>query len=115
MSRNSQSDRPTPGQEASATCATPPSRWDNLPPWRGECRTYRAQVDTREIGYVNAILESYDNVARVQTEDVQRGILSIQVLEEWDDTFQTVMAALAKERNLKMLQEPQESNDAAFS
>ena len=81
----------------------PGGRWDDLPRWRGQCRTYRIQVDTREIGFVNAVLESYDDIARIQTEDTGRGIVSILVPAEWDDTFRSVMASLAERRNVRFL------------
>ena len=82
---------------------TPGSRWDNLPRWREQCRTYRIQVNTREIGFVNAVLESYDDIARVQTEDTGRGIVSVLVPVEWDDTFRLIVASLARKRDVRFL------------
>lgn len=55
------------------------------------------------IGLVNAIVEGYDNVARVRTEDPHRGILSILVPEDFDADFRAIMAGLPAGLGVKPL------------
>ncbi|MBN1867957.1 DUF4911 domain-containing protein [Candidatus Sumerlaeota bacterium] len=81
------------------------SRWDRLPACERRCRTYRAQVRTDRIGYVNAVLESYDVLARIQTEEIRRGLLAITVPEDWDSLFRSVMRALGDETGVRLLDE----------
>ena len=79
------------------------SRWDHLPKCDRRCRTYRAQVQTERIGYINAVLESYDVLARIQTEDIGRGILILTVPDDWDALFLSLMVALETETGIKLL------------
>lgn len=79
-------------------------RWQSLPEWKGRCNTYRIQVATRRIGYVNAILESYDGLARIQTENVRRGIMLIIVPEEWDHVFKSVVDRLTSQVEVRFIQ-----------
>lgn len=79
------------------------SRWDKLPPCTTRCKTYLIQVKTEQIGYVNAILESYDYVARIKTNDIKRGVLEIQVPEDSEDVFLGAAHQLARELDLKFL------------
>jgi hypothetical protein len=80
-----------------------PSRWDHLPRWEGKCRTYGVKVQRERIGYVNAILESYEWIARLRTEDVARGVLEICVPEEWDELYGSVVRALACDVEMEFL------------
>ena len=91
------------GDESAANDSQLKSRWDSLPRWRGKCNTYRIQVSTREIGLVNAIVESYGDVARIQTEDIRRGIVSVVVPEEWDDVYQKILESLSRQVRIKQL------------
>ena len=85
------------------SCEQASSRWDRLPPWEGKCRTYRLKTQRERIGYVNAVFESYEWIARLRSEDVQCGVLAIVVPEEWDETFQAVVRALASEVEMEFL------------
>ena len=82
-------------------------RWSFLPEYRGMCRTYRLRVRREKIGYVNAIFESYGHMARVQTEDIERGVLACLVPEDSDALFRKVAEELRNAVDLKWL--PDES------
>jgi hypothetical protein len=91
-------------------CDTPPrdgaDRWSNLPRREGFCISYRVRVATRKIGFVNAILESYGDIARVQTEDISRGVLALLVPEEWDAVFLKAMHDMARKVDMEFLPLP---------
>jgi len=78
-------------------------RWSDLPRYEGRCCQYLVQVPSHRIGYVNAILESYEVVAKVQTDDTPAGILRMIVQAEWDGLFQDIMGRLAKEMAVSFL------------
>lgn len=80
-----------------------PSRWDKLPHYEGHCTTYLVEVERGRIGYVNAILESIDDLARVQTKETGTGILEIVVPQDYDDVFHSAMRQLAKTVPLRFL------------
>jgi len=81
-------------------------RWSNLPRREGFCISYRVRVATRKIGFVNAILESYGDIARVQTEDISRGVLELLVPEEWDAVFLQAMHDMARKMDMEFLPLP---------
>jgi len=87
------------GLKTAAESKTPPgnagARWEFLPRYEGRCNRYLVQVPTERIGYVNAVLESYEWIARIQTADAGQGILEIHVPEAWDDVFQSACEQLA--------------------
>jgi len=81
------------------------ARWPNLPVCQTRCRAYRVQMPVQRIGYVNAILEAYEWIARIQTEDTVRGVLRIDVPSDWDVLFRGVMRGLAGRVPLVFLDE----------
>jgi uncharacterized protein DUF4911 len=81
-------------------------RWSNLPRRESYCVTYRVRVATRKIGFVNAILESYGDIARVQTENIGAGVLSMVVPEEWDAVFLQVMRSMGRRIEIEFLPLP---------
>jgi len=83
-------------------------RWEKLPRFRGRCNRYLIRIDTRQIGYVNAILESFDDVARVRTRDNERGILEIVVPSDWDGVFHLAVEQLAGKLDLQLSTEQDE-------
>lgn len=89
----------TPSPQADAT----PSRWDRLPRWHGRCLTYRFAARREGIGVVNAIVEGYDDVARVRTEDPRAGVLLILVPEDSDADFRAIVGALPSHLEVKEL------------
>ena len=80
-----------------------PSRWDKLPRYEGECVTYLVEVERGRIGVVNAILESIDDLARVQTKEMGTGILEIVVPGDYDEVFHSAMGQLAKQVPMRFL------------
>jgi len=78
-------------------------QWTRLPQWEGQCRKYRLQVPRGRIGYINAILEGYDGIARVETEKKQEGILALIVPPEWDEVFRAVVDTLREKVELRFL------------
>lgn len=99
------SDSPSPQPTRLASDLPRSGRWAALPSSPCGCRTHRVQVRTEQIGCVNAILEGYDWLARVRTEDEGTGVLLITVPEDWEGDFQSVMAHLAAAMPVKMLDE----------
>ncbi len=74
-----------------------------LPPCTRKARVVRLQVPTHKIGYVNAIVESHEEIGRVQTEDVGSGTLRVTVVEDWHDEFQRVVAQMQTQIDLRIL------------
>lgn len=72
------------------------TRFSNLPSYQGACYRYAVRVEPARIGYVNAVLESYEWLARIQTLDIQKGVLEILVAGDWDGAFQEACAELAR-------------------
>lgn len=89
-----------------------PDRWTSLPVCRSRCLVFRLRVATRRIGYVNAILESYEWIARIQTEDRGSGILRIDVPEDWEEVFRMAADDLSKRTGLEMLSDPRNAERA---
>ena len=89
------------GSDAAPTPDCAPSRWDRLPRWHGRCRSYRYAARREGIGLVNAIIEGYDDLARVRTEDPHAGILSILVPEDSDADFRAIVGALSAHLEVK--------------
>jgi len=91
----------SPESKTSAESKSPPgnagARWEFHPRYEGRSNRYLVQVPTDRIGYVNAVLESYEWIARIQTADAGQGILEIHVPEAWDDVFQSACEQLARE------------------
>lgn len=81
---------------SSSGALPPPSRWDSLPSHASRCHRYLVRVPNSRIGVVNAILESYEHVARVATADIRLGVLEITVPAEWDEEFQQAAAMIAR-------------------
>ena len=79
------------------------NRWAGLPVCTARCRVYRIGVAIERIGLLNAILEGYEWIARIQTEDKGRGLLRIDVPEDWVELFEGVMASIADRVQLRHL------------
>lgn len=82
--------------ERTTSHTSPPSRWSALPTRAAGCCTYRLQIRKEQTGIVNAILESYEWVCRVRTEHIEKGILEITVMPDWDSDFQEACGRLAR-------------------
>jgi len=68
---------------------------------------FRIKVPRRHIGYVNAIVEGYDNLARVQTEHVQRGVMLLETPRSSVDVLQCVLKDISRKVDLQYLKEEQ--------
>ena len=84
-----------------------PSRWDKLPRYEGHCTAYLVEVERGRIGFVNAILESIDDLARVQTKENGTGILEIVVPGDYDEVFHSAMRQLSNRVPMRFLNEDQ--------
>jgi hypothetical protein len=84
-------------------------RFANLPAYRGSSKTYLMHIRKEKIGYVNAILESFDDLARIRTKDNVQGVLEIVVPSDWDAIFHGAVQQLAREMDLRLTTETGEA------
>ena len=82
----------------------PPGRWDHLPACRSRCRRYRLSVRPDRIGFVHAVVEGYDGVARVRTEDSRTGAVEVLVVDDWDSVVRRVLEDLVPRTGLRVLE-----------
>ncbi len=66
---------------------------------------FRISVARHHIGFVNAIVEGYDNLARVQTEHVEQGVMLLQVPRSCMDVLERVLQDIGRKVELKYLEE----------
>jgi hypothetical protein len=79
------------------------SRWDRFPSNPSDFKTFRIKVKKSEIGYFNAILEGYDHVLRVRTENIQTGILCIVVASYFEEAYQGLIVSLQQKHEVEFL------------
>lgn len=79
------------------------SRWDRFSSNPTGFTVFRIKVKKSEIGYFNAILEAYDHVLRVRTENIQTGILVISVASHFEESYHKLMMSLQKEHEVEFL------------
>ena len=72
-------------------------KFGSLPAWSGRCLVYHLQVPSREIGFVNGILESIGHLARIRTVDNRRGVLQLTLTQEWENVL---LAAVERLREI---------------
>ncbi|MFP4380999.1 MAG: DUF4911 domain-containing protein [Candidatus Sumerlaeia bacterium] len=75
----------------------PRGRWSQLPRCHSRCNRYIVRVQPEKIGFINAVFEGYDWIARIRTESTHEGIMEISVPAEWDDVFQGACSRLSQQ------------------
>lgn len=74
--------------------------------------TYRARIESSQIGFLNSMIESYDGVAVVRTLDAPSGIIELWLPAEFESVVTDIMHALAPEIGLQYLYKaPQRLSD----
>lgn len=65
--------------------------------------TYRARIDSTQIGFLNSVIESYEGIGVVRTLDAQSGIIELWLPPEFERLIAEIMHALAPEIHLYYL------------
>ena len=63
--------------------------------------TYRAVIDKTQIAFLNSIIESYDGIAVVRTQDAPAGIIELWIAPAFEETVNNIMQNIAGEIGLK--------------
>ncbi len=72
----------------------------------GDTETVVARVPPDEIGYLGAIVESYEGIGIMRTRDPQFGIVEFWIIPEFRDVFRTLLDDLKKETEIEVLDIP---------
>ncbi len=75
-----------------------PSDASNLNPLR-----YAARVPSSQIGYVNAIAESYEGACMVRTRDPREGLIEFWVARSFEKDFRRLLDGLREEMPIELL------------
>ena len=71
-----------------------------------DTETVVARIPPEEIGYVSALVESYEGIAVLRTRDPQIGIVEFWVIPEFRADFETMLEDLRRETDVKILDIP---------
>ena len=77
-----------------------------FPPYAKDTETIVARIPPEEIGYVSALVESYEGIGIVRTRDPQCGIVEFWVIAEFRDTLNELLNDLRSEIEIKILDIP---------
>ncbi|MCX8037748.1 MAG: DUF4911 domain-containing protein [Candidatus Sumerlaeia bacterium] len=77
------------------------------PPYSGgDTETLVARVAPDEIGYLGAIVESYEGIGIMRTRDPQFGIVEFWIIPEFREVFCALLDDLRKETEIEILDIP---------
>lgn len=71
-------------------------RWKQPNPPQ-ETAIHLAKVESREIGYINSIVESYEGIGIIRTRDAHLGLLECWIVPDFREEFLTMIDALRRE------------------
>lgn len=77
-----------------------------FPPYSKDTETIVARIPPEEIGYVSALVESYEGIGIVRTRDPQCGIIEFWVIVEFRDVFDALLDDLRSEVEVEILDIP---------
>jgi hypothetical protein len=77
-----------------------------LAPYQKETETVVARIPPDEIGYVSAVVESYEGIGIVRTRDPEFGIIEFWVIAEFREAFDALLADLRTEIEIEVLDIP---------
>jgi len=67
--------------------------------------TIRCQINPREIGFINHIVEAYPGFAVVRTDDAKLGLIQLWVSPDFYSEVKEILADLTNSIYLKILEE----------
>ncbi len=79
---------------------------ERFPPYAKDTETVVARIPPDEIGYVSALVESYDGIGIVRTRDPQYGIIEFWVIPEFREAFKAMLEELRAEIEIEILDIP---------
>jgi len=82
------------------------SRRFETPPYERDTETIVGRVPPEEIGYVGALIESYEGIGIVRTRDPQAGIIEFWIIPEFRSVFDEVLGSLREEIEVEILNIP---------
>jgi len=74
-----------------------------IPPYTTDTETIVARIPPDEIGYVGAVVESYEGIGIVRTRDPDMGIIEFWVIPEFRDVFEALIEELRAEIGVEIL------------
>lgn len=77
-----------------------------ISPYSSDTETIVARIPPEEIGYVSALVESYEGIGIVRTRDPQMGIIEFWVIREFREVFDAVLESLRDEMEVEILKIP---------
>lgn len=77
-----------------------------FPPYAKDTETIVARIAADEIGYVSALVESYEGIGIVRTRDPKFGIIEFWVIPEFREAFQALLEDLRSEMEIEILDIP---------
>jgi hypothetical protein len=70
-----------------------------------DSKIIHCQINPREIGFINHIIESYPGFAVVRTDDAKLGLIQLWVSPDFYNEVKEILADLANSIYLKILEE----------
>ena len=75
-------------------------------PYAKDTETVVARIPPDEIGYISAVVESYEGIGIVRTRDPEFGIIEFWVIPEFREAFDALLADLRNEIEIEILDIP---------
>lgn len=77
-----------------------------VPDYGRDTETVIARIPPEEIGYVSALVESYEGIGILRTRDPHVGIVEFWVIPEFRSDFECMLEDLRQETEVKILDIP---------